>query len=230
MRNAEINKQAMLRIARALGGLNREVVYVGGAVVGCYINDTAAEDMRPTKDIDLTFKVITAGDLERLRQELVARGFTQRAEDQVICRFRYEDLMVDVMSTHPIGWAPSNRWFAAGFTQSVAYSLGAETIRLLPLAYFLATKLEAFFDRGIRDKYVSADLEDIVYLFNYTFDIAERVTSTDKELTAYLGDRLRAIRNDASMTGAISGHLFYEEVDERLEIVLQRIDAVIEWS
>lgn len=38
------------------------------------------------------------------------------------------------------------------------------------------------------------------------------------------------MRNDISLAGAINGHLFYEEVDERLEVVLQRMDAVIERS
>ena len=40
-------------LEEALGELNNKVVYVGGAVVSLYVNDPAAEEPRPTKDIDL---------------------------------------------------------------------------------------------------------------------------------------------------------------------------------
>jgi hypothetical protein len=54
LKNTLINRRAAIRIANALGGLNNEVVFVGGATVSLYIDDPAAEDIRPTKDIDLS--------------------------------------------------------------------------------------------------------------------------------------------------------------------------------
>ena len=54
MINTLINWKVIKTIANALGELNQKVVYVGGAVVSLYIDDTAAEDIRPTKDIDIT--------------------------------------------------------------------------------------------------------------------------------------------------------------------------------
>jgi len=99
----------------ALSDLNEKVVYVGGAVVSLYIDDPSAEDVRPTKDIDISFEILSFSELEKLRLSLIQRGFYQTAEDNVICRFRYEDVKVDVMSTREIGWAPANAWFEAGF-------------------------------------------------------------------------------------------------------------------
>lgn len=75
MKNNFINRQATLKIARALGELNSRVVFVGGAMVSLYADDPAAEDVRPTKDIDLTFQITSPGKLEQLREELVAKGF-----------------------------------------------------------------------------------------------------------------------------------------------------------
>ena len=95
------------------------MVFVGGAMVSLYIDDPAAEDIRPTKDIDLTFQISTVGKLERLRQSLIEKGFIQTHEDDIICRFRYEELLVDVMSTKSIGWAPSNKWFMPGFQKAI---------------------------------------------------------------------------------------------------------------
>ena len=93
------------------------------------------------------------------------KGFIQTHEDDIICRFRYEDILVDVMSTQSVGWAPSNPWFKSGFEKAIVYDLERIKIRILPLSYFLATKMAAFFDRGMKDLYASSDLEDILYIF-----------------------------------------------------------------
>lgn len=146
LKNTIINKMATIKIAKALGELNKEVVFVGGAIVSLYIDDKAAEDIRPTKDIDLTFQVTTAGKLETLREKLNEKGFKETNEGKVICRFKYEDLLVDVMSTKEVGWAPSNRWFEPGFVRAKHLSLEELEIRILPLPYFLASKMEAFFE------------------------------------------------------------------------------------
>lgn len=42
-----------------------------------YVNDPAADDVRPTKDIDLTVKVATYTELENIRVELNKKGFKQ---------------------------------------------------------------------------------------------------------------------------------------------------------
>lgn len=56
LKNSRLNRIATEKIASALGDLNDQVVFVGGAVVSLYIDDLAADDARPTKDIDITFK------------------------------------------------------------------------------------------------------------------------------------------------------------------------------
>lgn len=166
LKNTLINRAVTKKVAEALGELNHQVVYVGGVVVSLYINDPAAEDVRPTKDLDLTLQIASLGALEGLREDLVSRGFVQSAQENVVCRFRYDDVLVDVMATEAIGWAPGNRWFASSFELAFAYNLDDITIKLLPLPYFLASKFDAFFDRGIKDLWNSHDYEDIVYLLN----------------------------------------------------------------
>jgi hypothetical protein len=44
--------EAIKTIAKALGYLNEQVVYVGGAVAALYANDPGAPEIRPTKDVD----------------------------------------------------------------------------------------------------------------------------------------------------------------------------------
>lgn len=98
VKNTIINREVIRRIAVGLGELYKEVVYVGGAVVSLYINDPAADDIRPTKDIDISISLSTAGELETLRQKLIDTGFIQSAEDKVNCRFRFQDILLDVMN------------------------------------------------------------------------------------------------------------------------------------
>lgn len=228
LKNTLINREATKKVALALRHLNEQVVYVGGAVVSLYIDDPAAEDIRPTKDIDLTFQIATYAQLEKLREALNQLGFDQNAEDTVICRFRYEDLQVDVMATETIGWAPSSPWFKAGFEKALPITLDEVTIKVLPLPYFLATKIEAFFDRRIKDIYASHDLEDIVYLFNYTTNIDTQILASDMKVKTYLSQKLEEIRNNKTIVAAIPGSLYYEQADERMEIILERIQNVID--
>jgi predicted nucleotidyltransferase len=109
-----------------------------------------------------------------LREALIQRGFIQSANDSVTCRFRYEDILVDVMGTEPVGWAPGTRWFKQSFDLAFRYRIDELEISLLPLPYFLATKFDAFLERGIHDIWASHDYEDITYLFNHVSDITNQ--------------------------------------------------------
>lgn len=226
MKNSQINRAVTKKIATALGPLNERVVYVGGTVVSLYIDDPSADDVRPTKDLDLTMEIASLGELEALREELIRRGFIQTANDSVICRFRYEDVLVDVMATEPIGWAPGNRWFAQGFGLGFTYSLDDLEIRLLPLPYFLATKFDAFFDRGIHDLWASHDFEDIVYLLNHVSDIADQAVNSEITVMEYLMDCSKRILESSQLQEAIVGNLFHEAQDERFQLIQSKLKTI----
>ncbi len=227
MKNQIINRKATIKVAHALDELNKEVVFVGGAVVSLYIDDPAAEDIRPTKDIDLTFQITTTSRLEELRENLSRKGFNQSHEDNVICRFRLDDLLVDVMSTQAVGWAPTNRWFMPGFTKALRYDLDEIKIQLMPLPYFLASKMEAFFDRGITDLYASHDFEDILYIFNYVSNVADQVLAAEQDVRSYLKECVGKMLGDEKIRSVIPAHLFYETADERLEIIIEKMNRII---
>ncbi len=86
LKNTAINLAVIRKIATALGEMNEQVVYVGGATVSLYINDSAADDVRPTKDVDISMAIASIGELEAIREELTQKGFKQTAEDNVTCR------------------------------------------------------------------------------------------------------------------------------------------------
>ncbi|WP_245738236.1 hypothetical protein [Hyunsoonleella jejuensis] len=174
MINTQINRKVIHTISHGLGELNDKVVYVGGAVVSLYIDDKAAEDIRPTKDIDISLEIASITELENLREDLSKKGFKQSHEDDVICRFRFADIKVDVMATKAVGWAPANPWFESGFKLAIPINVDGALIKILSLPYFLATKFSAFDDRGGKDPRFSTDFEDITYILNYTSNLKNK--------------------------------------------------------
>ena len=223
LKNTIINRKATSKVAVALGELNKDVVYVGGAMVSLYIDDTAAEDVRPTKDIDITLEIANVGELEKLRVALENKGFVQSAEDDVICRFRLKEIKVDVMSTTEVGWAPANPWFESGFENSITIEVEKVPIRILKLPYFLATKFAAFEGRGGNDPRMSHDFEDIVYLLNYTSNFNKQISASDPEVQEYLKEQFAAIQEKANMQEAIIANLYHEDQQIRFDRIMEEI-------
>ena len=228
MENTLINRAIIKRIAIALGELNEKVIYVGGATVSLYINDPAADDVRPTKDVDITVKVASMLELENLRETLTKKGFKQSSDLNVICRFRYEDILVDVMATKPISWAPANKWFEKGFEHLEKVNIDNVTIQIMPLAFFLASKFTTFEDRGGGEPRTSHDFEDITYILDNRMDWDEvLLTEKDEEVKAFLVERLKRIKDSEIFQEAIIGNLYYKSSEERFQRILKKIDIVV---
>ncbi len=220
LKNTTINREATKKIAMALGDLNKDVVFVGGAVVSLYIDDPAADDVRPTKDIDISFEIASFSELEELRTTLIKKGFYQTSEDDVVCRFRYDDIKVDVMATEPVGWAPGSPWFAEGTKHTQIVNLDNIEIRLLPIGYFLATKFSAFYDRGGKDPRTSHDFEDIVYILNYTLNLKELIIDASNNLKQYLKEAFQKTLDSKTLQEAIIGNLYHEDQIARFDKIM----------
>lgn len=228
MKNTIVNKQIIQKIAIALGELNNDVIYVGGATVSLYINDPAASDVRPTKDIDISLSVATINELDDIREKLTSKGFIQSAELNVICRFKFEDILVDVMNTNPIAWAPANKWFKKGFENLEKIKIEQCTIQIMPFNYFLASKFSAYEDRGGNDPRFSHDIEDISYILDNRTDWEEIVLQeTDEEVKGFIIKNLKLIKENQKFEEAILGNLFYEYAEERFKIILNKINYIL---
>jgi hypothetical protein len=228
IKNTIINRGVLKKIALALQELNGQVVYVGGAVVSLYINDPAADDVRPTKDVDISLSLATYSELEALRIDLTKKGFIQSAVDNVICRFRYDDIMVDVMNTKAIGWAPANPWFAPGFLAKQEVEVENQIINVLPLPYFIASKFEAFNNRGKGDPRTSHDFEDVVYILDNLTDLEARLIEAPTDVKIFLKRELMSIIKDKIKQEAIMGNLFYESRDFRFKAIMNKLEVIVQ--
>jgi hypothetical protein len=69
-----INLQILEKVASALGELNDEVIYVGGAVVSLYATEEGAEEARPTDDVDISVQISTYAEMDKLREQLADKN------------------------------------------------------------------------------------------------------------------------------------------------------------
>ncbi|MBK7957007.1 MAG: nucleotidyl transferase AbiEii/AbiGii toxin family protein [Bacteroidetes bacterium] len=193
-----------------------------------YITDPAAEDIRPTMDIDISLSITTLNDLENLRLELLKRGFSQTSEDSVICRFRYKDIKVDVMNTIELGWAPANKWFAAGFENRESVQVMNQTIFILSLPYFLASKFVAYNSRGANDPRMSHDFEDIVYIIDNHTTVEQEILKADEEVCLFLKNEFVSIQKSSIKQEAIESNLAYIGKNTRFKLFMDKVASIIQ--
>lgn len=227
MKNTIINRKVIHKVANALGELNEQVVYVGGASLSLYIDDPAADDVRPTKDIDISIKVASVAHLEEIREELTKRGFKQTDDSKIICRFKLDDVLVDVMATKPVGWAPANPWFEGGFDNLQKVDIDGVTIQIMPLAYFLASKFSAHLDRGGSDPRFSHDFEDITYILDNRTDWHKIILKEKGEVKDFLLSQFLAIKNSSILQEAMLANLFHETQEDRFQMIMGKIEACL---
>jgi len=209
------------------GNQRHQAVFVGGAVVSLYVNDPAADEVRPTKDIDIALEIVSLGQLERLRQDLAIKGFFPDPEETVICRFVYKDIRVDVMSTNEVGWVPANKWFLEGFTHLEKITLENDlSINILPLTFFLASKFEAFHSRGGTDPRTSHDLEDIIYLLDNRLDLSSSILSSPNKVQSYLRSEFSSLISH-SMDETVLSHMNPFSRKERYLMLIEKLKSIL---
>ena len=103
---ATSNLKMLEFVARKLGTLNDEVVYLGGCTTALFINDPLSLDVRPTLDVDCIIDVISLGQYYQFEQKLIEKGFHRSMNDDVICRWHFDEIILDVMPTDEqiLGW------------------------------------------------------------------------------------------------------------------------------
>ena len=230
MYNKVINLDTVARVAEGLQELRDEMVFIGGAVISLYTDDAAAEEIRPTQDVDLTINLGSGYyELVKMNERLSELGFNPTSEGKSICRYQFDKIDVDIMPASDSVIGPSNRWYLPGFENLIPYTLdNGLTINLLSAPYFLATKLEAFKDRGNNDYRGSADFEDIIYVLDNRTTIVEEILNANDEVKNFLKEELSTIVDSASANEILSMHIHPLVVEERFPILMEKIHYILE--
>lgn len=109
-------KEMLKTVAVALGDeLRARLVFVGGCTTALYVTDPITlEGVRTTDDVDLIVDLAGFAEWAELMDQLRERGFTEPAEDNVICRMKLGKLKVDFMPDDEAILGFSNRWYGKG--------------------------------------------------------------------------------------------------------------------
>lgn len=216
-------------VARKLGELNDEVIYLGGCSTALFITDPLALDVRPTKDVDCIVDIISLPDYHQFCEKLARQGFKQSINEDVICRWRYDDAVLDVMPIDEKILGFGNRWYKAAIANSITHQLAENLIiKSVTAPYLLATKIEAFNARGNRDFLGSHDLEDIVTVIAGRVEIVDEVVSENGDLRLLFKQFFKNIIADDEFHTALPGHVNDGPVTlQRVQMVLDRIKNII---
>lgn len=215
-------------VARALGALNHRIVYLGGCAVGLLITDPGRPAVRPTLDVDVIAEVATRADYYRLADELRAAGFTEASDESVVCRWRLGPLKVDVIPTDATIFGFSNKWLQLALDTAESVELpSSRKISLISAPLLLATKLEAFYDRGNGDYRASHDIEDIVNLIDGRPELSQELVKVNRDLRDYLREEFDELLANLRFTDALPGHLGPSQPEQdRLSILVERMRRI----
>lgn len=217
-------------IAQVLGPLREWLVFVGGCAVDLLLTDPAAAPSRVTYDVDLVANVAALSAYHKLEAEFSRQGFTRDLSlDAPVCRWRYKGLEVDLMpaDSRIIGFA--NQWYplAVETAQKVVLPSGA-SINLITAPLFLATKFEAFADRGNNDVLGSHDLEDIINVLDGRPEVVNEILMSEEGLRSYLCAKFQQLLDTPNFMSVLPGLIFPDEsLTERMQLLLLRMKEIV---
>jgi hypothetical protein len=110
-------------VANKLGQLCDEVIFLGGCTTALFITDTAAPDVRYTLDVDCIVDVLSLSQYYQLEKKLQAHGFKKSIQDDVFCRWHYDDVILDVMPTDEKILGFGNKWYKSAIQHAFTYTL-----------------------------------------------------------------------------------------------------------
>lgn len=201
-------------VAHALGPVCDEVVFVGGCATGLLLTQARPDRIRITEDVEIVAQALTVRDYHAMERRVRAQGFSNDMRPGApICRWVYKNVTLDMMPTVKDILGFANRWYplAIATAQPVTLPSGLR-IKLIAAPLFIATKLEAFNDRGRNaggqpDFLGSHDLEDIITVTDRRPELLDECRGMSNELRAYLAQAFTALFAHADFESTLAGHL-----------------------
>lgn len=185
------------KVAAILDCLPDQFVFTGGATISLYVDEILWDDLRPTKDVDCVAEIYSRIEYYDLAERLRSIGLQECIEHNApLCRWVYQDLLVDVMPCDKNVLGFSNRWYEEGIAHKILYRLpSGRDIWIFPSIYLLASKVEAFIGRG-KDLRLSKDIEDIVILLDGCEELAAQFDQAQEDVKIFLASWFRENGND----------------------------------
>lgn len=224
------NLKMLELVANKLGDLCDEVVFLGGSTTALFITELGAPDVRSTLDVDCIVDVISLTEYYQFEKKLLQCGFKKAIFEEVLCRWQYDDLILDVMPTNENILGFGNNWYTSAIKNAINYSLTPQKIiKTVTAPYFIATKLEAFKTRGKMDYFASHDFEDVITLLDGRKEIIGEIKNTEDQLKNYLKNSFSDMQKKKQFHDALPGHFIHygDLADDRIKLLLNRMREII---
>jgi hypothetical protein len=222
---ADPNLAILTAMVRAMGPLRDHVVFVGGCATGLLLTQSAVTQVRPTEDVDAIVEVVTLADYYNFTQQLADRGFRQTMADNTPpFRWFWNRMQLDLvpLDDNVLGFA--NPWYRPGFEAAEAAEIAEGLVlKHLTAPYFLATKFEAFKDRGQSDVYVSHDLEDIITVVDGRASVPDELAGAPDTVRHHVVQNIRALLAHPGFLNALPGIVAFAP---RAVVVLRRLQQI----
>lgn len=224
---ANPNLELLTSIANAMGALREQVVFVGGCATGLLITQPLVADARATEDVDAIVEVASLVGYHALAEQLMEQGFKQTMADNTPpFRWYWKGMQLDLVPVDERVLGFANRWYKPGFEAAITATLPSGLqLRHLSAPYFMATKLEAFNDRGNNDVYLSHDLEDVITVVDGREELISELTSAPPDVRDFVAQTLRGILRHTDFTNVLPGIVLQST---RTGLVLQRFTRISE--
>lgn len=221
--------EALRVVARRMEPLETNFVFLGGAAIELLVDNPTIAELRPTKDVDVVAEVLTTAGFYALESKLRDAGFAHdTVEGAPLCRWLVDGHRVDIMPAEASPLGMNTRWFREALEFSTVKSLGDGLQALVVTApIFIATKFEAYRDRGCGDFQASHDIEDIVSVIDGCADIVEQISSAPSAVRDFVVSELVNWMGCPEWTDIIAGHLPGISLSAGREgIVCERVRAI----
>jgi len=230
MNNINLQHEMLERVARALGEeLLSKAVFVGGCTTGLLVTDDyTKENIRYTDDVDLVVDIMGYVAWANLQNALRENGFTDSMDldDKVICRMLLGELQVDFMPVDEETLGFGNRWYEDAVATAEEFQLSGDIkIQLIKPEFFIATKLEAYFNRGNNDLLSSRDIEDILNIFDGRETIPKEIKLAPANLQNYISEKLGGLIEEYDFELAVQSTSKGDA--QREEIIFARLEECI---
>jgi hypothetical protein len=188
------NVELLTKVAKRLGPLLREVVFVGGCTTALLITDEAAAEVRPTFDVDVIAKINTYAGYAAFFERLRALGFREdSSKGAPLSRWLIDAIKLDVMPLKEKILGFTNRWYRAAMEAAQEIAQEPELrIRVVTAPYFVATKLEACSGRGSGDYAGSHDLEELLTVIDGRAAIVQEIANVASVRLPHPGQNQRS--------------------------------------
>jgi hypothetical protein len=220
---------ALESLPRSAVGERNKFVFIGGGLVPLLITDPAASPARPTKDVDVVFRVETVSAYSYMRQDLLRVGFRDDIfADKPLCALFFDEWRVDFLCSNTGVIAGANRWFNSVMEDPVEDEIDGVNVWRASTPSWIATKLEAWLNRGRLESgapdYYHQDMEDILAVVDGRPECVAEVADGIAAVSGFIRQHFRIMLSTPDFLSALPGHTGGHE---RSEIVLKRLKSIL---